>query len=78
MEYVRAFILDIRQVPQESPPNATCYQFEHAGAVDKYTQHELTKGRLIGPLPNGVSTLHIHCSPFGVIPKRVKTRGDSL
>ena len=43
---------------------------EHVEVVNEYLQHELTKGRLIGPLPKSSLTPLLHCSPFGVIPKK--------
>lgn len=42
---------------------------EHPEVVSKYIQAEIGKGRLVGPLVKSDFN-SIHCSPFGVIPKK--------
>ena len=37
--------------------------------VTQYLQEEVSLGRVIGPLPTDVAS-RVHCSPFGVIPKK--------
>ena len=47
--------------------------YENCSFVEEYIAEELVKGRLVGPIPcDGVSSASqsVHCSPFGVIPKR--------
>ena len=41
----------------------------HPEVVAKYLEDEIEVARLVGPLQRG-SMLQVHCSPFGVIPKK--------
>ena len=56
--------------PRKSGQHNLLSAKDHIEVVNEYLQHEITKGRLIGPLPKSDSTPLIHCSPFGVIPKK--------
>ena len=43
--------------------------YQNAEVVTQYLQEEVSLGRVIGPLPADVAS-RVHCSPFGVIPKK--------
>ena len=47
----------------------------HPEVVEKYLEGECHVGRLIGPFAH-MDLPGIHCSPFGIIPKRARIHGD--